>query len=218
MYTHGAQKTVLIHEYSEHFQAGYLYNINFIYLIDHLKIIPTLIISMKMIKILFFIDSATLQIVVNKKKSFFLIIFLVFKIFIGSVCVCMCFLKIQLYPLSFLRYFTYNLKNFNLKMVWLLYTDRNAHWNTVARNAVEKVSPFGLDITPLIPKRPIGAQTVDTFLKFAFQMDSIVLNLRTGAYKTFCFIIHILHHQTLMFFFIKMLMRVWLRAVSISYV
>lgn len=64
--------------------------------------------------------------------------------------------------------------------------ERGKGWDAVAKHTVEKTSPFGLDITPLQAKAPTLQQTVDTFLKFAFQMDSIILNLFSGKWRNVC--------------------------------
>lgn len=53
-------------------------------------------------------------------------------------------------------------------------------WDAITKKTSEP-KPFGLDIASLKPGSP--TQAVNTFLKFAFQMDSIVLNLITGSNK-----------------------------------
>lgn len=57
---------------------------------------------------------------------------------------------------------------------------RHIGWDSIARSTVDKISPFGLDISPLQNKFGSKAKKVDQFLKFSFQMDSIILNLFTG--------------------------------------
>lgn len=50
-------------------------------------------------------------------------------------------------------------------------------WDALSKKTTE-AKPFGLDVASLKPGSP--SQAISTFLKFAFQMDSIVLNLFTG--------------------------------------
>lgn len=50
-------------------------------------------------------------------------------------------------------------------------------WDAISKKTAE-TKPFGLDVASLKPGSP--TQAVNTFLKFAFQMDSIILNLFTG--------------------------------------
>lgn len=79
----------------------------------------------------------------------------------------------------------------HLIKLFSLFTERNKAWDTIAKKTVSKTpAPFGLDISAMRPKSPTKSSSsankqqskIDTFLKFSFQMDSIILNLFTGKH------------------------------------
>jgi hypothetical protein len=49
---------------------------------------------------------------------------------------------------------------------------------------LESKKPFGIDITPLQPSPADEKKIVEIAMKFAFQIDSITLNLFTGKIYT----------------------------------
>lgn len=54
---------------------------------------------------------------------------------------------------------------------------------------LESKKPFGLDITPLQKSPDDEKKIIEIVMKFAFQIDSITLNLFTGKfYLTFFYI------------------------------
>lgn len=55
-------------------------------------------------------------------------------------------------------------------------------WKKTSNQVLESKKPFGLDVTPLQPSPPPTElkTIVEIAMKFAFQIDSIILNLFTG--------------------------------------
>lgn len=53
-------------------------------------------------------------------------------------------------------------------------------WKKTSNKVLESKKPFGLDITPLQKTPSEEATIVEVSMKFAFQIDSITLNLFTG--------------------------------------
>jgi hypothetical protein len=53
-------------------------------------------------------------------------------------------------------------------------------WQKTSKQLLESKKPFGLDITPLQPSPSDEKKIVEIAMKFAFQIDSITLNLFTG--------------------------------------
>lgn len=53
-------------------------------------------------------------------------------------------------------------------------------WQKTSKQMLESKKPFGLDITPLQPSPVDEKKVVEIAMKFAFQIDSIILNLFTG--------------------------------------
>lgn len=53
-------------------------------------------------------------------------------------------------------------------------------WQKTSKQMLESKKPFGLDLTPLQPSPTEEKKIVEIAMKFAFQIDSITLNLFTG--------------------------------------
>lgn len=69
-------------------------------------------------------------------------------------------------------------------MIFFIYIERSKAWDVAAKKTIAKATPFGINVEALRPNSPTIQSKIDTFLKFAFQMDSIILNLFTGNIKS----------------------------------
>jgi hypothetical protein len=61
-----------------------------------------------------------------------------------------------------------------------MYKLARKQWKRTQQQVLESKKPFGLDLTPLQSPPIEEKKIIEIAMKFAFQIDSIILNLFTG--------------------------------------